>query len=405
MRWTIRRSPDSWVTDTIDTVSEALGIPLFGTDQKAKIEHAKRLAWSLAGRRMLASLFDETENNAGRGVSITHAKRAFAETHAACCAVMLPETECNPLGLKESSTLAADEAFAAYRDAGFFRKSSRWVKSAPPLRSFVEIQQKWFGEEKGFANPKKAFLLRGVGPGLEVQMSGLGPWVTEKKWCEINTANSIHISSVSSRDFIGSSVETMDKGWLRLLRDANWKRVRQTDLLDCEIFVFISPGTGCWQPSTDVKEFFPSCVSRLVTPESFLTLARLHLAHATHFFLCRKNQGELELAQLSMVDAFRRNEWLLMASLSMGMQPICAVSSKPAAVSELGIRQCKVKQFVRVKLSMRPSVEIESFLRVYSWPADMDAPRMWDRIMPASVFANILPCLLQESFKIVPQQE
>ena len=49
MRWTIRRSPDSWVTDTIDTVSEALGIPLFGTDQKAKIEHAKRLAWSLAG--------------------------------------------------------------------------------------------------------------------------------------------------------------------------------------------------------------------------------------------------------------------------------------------------------------------------------------------------------------------
>lgn len=256
MRWTIRRSPDSWVTDTIDTVSEALGIPLFGTDQKAKIEHAKRLAWSLAGRRMLASLFDETENNAGRGVSITHAKRAFAETHAACCAVMLPETECNPLGLKESSTLAADEAFAAYRDAGFFRKSSRWVKSAPPLRSFVEIQQKWFGEEKGFANPKKAFLLRGVGPGLEVQMSGLGPWVTEKKWCEINTANSIHISSVSSRDFIGSSVETMDKGWLRLLRDANWKRVRQTDLLDCEFFFLFLQGLDVGSHRLMSRSFF-----------------------------------------------------------------------------------------------------------------------------------------------------
>lgn len=401
MSWSARLPQESLVSRTVGLISESFGVPLFSGTEKERQAHAKRLAWSLAGRRMLASLFDEVERGEDGAVSITHAKRAFFNSYAACYAIFY-----STLGIERPSPTecrrSADEAFDAYLDAGFFRHTPYWVKSAPFRASSDLVRRTWPETLQDFVASDKATLLRGVGPGLDVRMSGLGPWLTETKRKEIQIGSTVH-----SDDFIGFHVESREDGWKRLLRNARWERVSKSALSDYEIFVFIHPGIGVWKRSSEVTKLSRSHVSASVASDEtdvYFSLARIRLDDAPRTFLLRSRHGDIELSPLSEADALRGNEWLIAAACCMGAQPLCTAQSVSASVCEQDLRRGRQRKFVSVKLSMRPSRELEAFLRVYSWPADMDAPKPWARIMPDCVFTYFLPHLMKEGFYILSKR-
>lgn len=389
-------SSEDFIRRKIDIISNALGVPLFGLSDQEKQDHALRLAWSLAGRRMLASLFDETESGEGKHVSVFHTKRAFSETYAACLAMFLDDTGGVPVTNRNDKDVA-DKAFEAYLEAGFFRKSPYWVRSAPPSCSCSDIQPDP-SETKDFP---RMFLLRGIGPGLPVGMSGLGPWMTETKWKAAQTLFGVNILSKSPVDFLNLHTEQINDGWNRLMRATQWERTTSNDLNEYRIFCFTSHSFGLWKNFNESRGVFSFKISN--TPENAVTLARFQQNDKPQTFLLRQKENDFELSPLSDTDALRSNEWLLAAARSNGAAPLCTVKPLSAALSEYEWRQNGRHAFVQIRLSMLPSEKLEAFLKVYSWPAEMDSPNTWNRIMPAGIFTYFHPLLLREGYRVEQQ--
>lgn len=390
------RSTNDFVRRQSDIISNTLGVPLFGLSDQERHDHALRLAWSLAGRRMLASLFDETESGEGKHVSVFHTKRAFSETYAACLAMFLPETDGAPDVLRNDSDIA-DEAFSTYLGAGFFRKSPYWVKSAPPSCSCCDLPS-GASKAKDFQG---MFLLRGIGPGLQVGMSGLGPWMTETKWKAAQTLFGVDILSKSPVDFLNLHTEQIEDGWNRLVCGAQWQRNKSNDLNEYRIFCFTSHSFGLWKNFSETQGLFS--FKAPITQKNAITLAYFQQNDKPKTFLLRQKENDFELSPLSDTDALRSNEWLLAASRSNGTAPLCTVKPLFAALSEYEWCRGGRHAFVQIRLSMRPSEQLEAFLKVYSWPAEMDSPNPWSRIMPAGIFTYFHPLLLREGFRVEQQ--
>lgn len=396
MSWVGSVSSEEFLRRKIDIISNALGVPLFGLSDQEKHDHVLRLAWSLAGRRMLASLFDETESGEGTRVSVQHTKRAFSETYSACLEMFLSETD-DAQAAKDSCTDIADKAFSAYLNAGFFRKSPNWVKSAPPSCSCEDP----LAASPANGDVPRMFLLRGIGPGLSVGMSGLGPWMIARRWNEIQTSLSVNIPAKPPVDFLNLHSERIEDGWSRLLHEAQWERIRSDDLVSHRIFCFTNPGFGLWKNFNEVKSI--SDFSHSEISKNSVTLAITRHNDKPKTFLFRENENGFELSPISEADALRRNEWLLAASCDTGAAPFCTVKSLGAAVSTYEWSRGRRHEFTRIHLSMRPSMELEAFLKVYSWPAKINSPDPWNRIMPKGIFNYFQPLLIREGFRIVQQ--
>lgn len=401
MSWINPIRNDRFIPKTSDIISESLGIPLFDLeDESEKREHAMRLAWSLAGRRMLSSLFDETESAEKGSVSIFHVKRAFSETYTACLTMFGVGQQIDAL-IRRKSEEAADKAFKLYLKAGFFQKSPYNVRSSLPTISCIDANPKSFDLKSPDSNTQKAYLLRGIGPGLHAQMSGIGPWLSESEWLNFESANQPKVRKLTPENFIGLPVEPADQGWKRLLSNAKWRTAEPDEYPNFEIFVFHHPGRGIWKNSSETSQLFPRAITTKFPPEKSVTIARAPLQDGKrNYFLCRKHQEQFEISQISDIDSLRRHDWLIAATRNLGNNPICWVEPLSGAVSTRRSREGKRQLFVRVRVDMLPSVETRTLLKVFSWPESMEDPKSYIRIIPINIWEYFETVLSKEGFDI-----
>lgn len=340
--------PRKLAQQVFQSMTVSLGLPVWPTGET---QWVRALAGSLGARRLLAALFDEVEG--AENVSVTHLKRTFIDTFGAVESIWLNNQ--SPLDDAARRELA-DQVVNAYERTGFLLRKP-FNATAPLFRA---------------ASNDSVLLLRGIGPDLDVKMSGYCPWlprVTEQSTpCPVQSAAS----------FMRLPQESSEDLWHRLVASARWRKLpdQRTG------FSFFAPLENRWHDEPRLK------------PEE-LGLARFQQDGTHLLFLLRKTDKQIEIAPITDIDAVRSQALALQAHIHAGGTPTATIRNN---LSTSG--PDTPSGYCFIELSIMPPTELNAFFQLASWPLDYQNPSRWRRAFAAPVAAFFFPLLELEGFCI-----
>lgn len=346
----------------LNRVCTGLGIPLFGRTEDDGQGQAARAAYSLAARRLLASLWDVTELAQTNEVSVTHAKRAFLDTYRGAQSLwldkdhQLPEDKLNKL---------AAALFEQYVDCGFLYHRNNYVSSAP---------LKWAS-----ANNAAAQIARGIGPGFSVQMAGALPVLRQP-------ADPLPPDRRTSLGaFFGKPPRSPRETWEATLRLAHWSDVPPEELTHYEFLELTHFDNHYW--TNTISGMNAGSVS----------IARDARLRST-YFLCRKTpEDRLQFSDLNNLSLQDLRSLALKALRLHGTRVTCRAKRLPTPTVN---GNCLLPfQCSQVSWSYLPTPWLHNALCLSGWPV-LHKSEAFCRIIPDDVLQQLLPYLEEEGFLV-----
>lgn len=345
---------------TLDLIISGLNIPCFGSGILYHRLQTACAAYSLAARRLLASLWDSHEGE----VSVQHAKRAFSDTFYAVNTLWCNSSDTQD---KAEPFALADAVFTLYENCGFLYRKPNYARSAP-LR--------W--TQTGHLTPA-----RGLGPGIDVSMAGALPFLLSP------TLDFTSVNQVTPSNFFGKPSYS-DRRWIQtVIARAQWSTVPAEQLSSYQFLRLKDFSRGYWSPSAqDV-------------PCNLISVART-LNAPYQYYLCRKEalSDNIQFSALSL-NAVPDLRLLTLNTLREAGTPLmCRVTPMPKAF--VLPHQLSSVKYSRVTWSYLPSQWLHNALRLSGWPSSEGNPD-FGRIIPNDILQFLLPALEEEGFLIHQQ--
>ena len=291
------------VSELISEIQTHLNIP--SAEGEKQVEYFFRLAYSLAGRWALESLYDR-ENNEASSVSVQHFKKTFINVFQSIFTLPKEKVELNVL---------ADYVFDIYKKGGVFYQSGLALYAVPRVESILD-------------NIK---FLRGLNPREGVFMSGLGPYT----FSDEKNSDNPHLFWDLNLDRCLPILKYFSEG-------AQWEQY-QGNSNELEIFnVKKSKWRFYWDRGDDLEG---------------VSLAQ-SISQPRQYYLCKlQTQQEMTFLYVSpLPDFFRENKLWRDLAWALTLQYYGSV--------ERTIESCG--PYYSIDLNYVPS-QIRAFLRLYSW--------------------------------------
>ena len=344
---------------TLDLIISGLNIPCFGSGASSRSLQTAGAAYSLAARRLLASLWDGNDGE----VSVQHTKRAFSDTFYAVNTLWRHLPDAGNEDETESSA-TADAVFTLYEKCGFLYRKPNYVRSAP-LR-WTQI---------GRLTPT-----RGLGPGIDAGMAGALPFLLSP------TPAFTSANQVTPATFFGKPSYS-DRQWIQtVIARAQWSTVPADQLANYEFLRLKDFPRGYW--STSVQD----------VPRNLISVARTFNA-PYQYYLCRQEplSGNIQFSTLSLNAVPDLRLLTLNAIREAGTPLMCRVTPMPKA-SVLPHQSSSVT-YSRVTWNYLPPQWLHNALRLSGWPSPKTNPD-FGRIIPDDILQFLLPALEAEGFLI-----
>lgn len=344
---------------TLDLIISSLNIPYFGYGASSRSLQTGCAAYSLAARRLLASLWDGIEGE----VSVQHAKRAFSDTFYAVNTLWrhLPDAR-NECAAEPSAT--ADAVFTLYEKCGFLYRKPNYVRSAP-LR---------------WTQTGHLMLSRGLGPGIDAGMAGALPFLLSPQPALTS------VNRVTPSTFFGKPSYS-DRQWIQtVIARAQWSAVPADQLASYEFLRLKDFSRGYWSTSTqDI-------------PHNLISVARTFNA-PYQYYLCRQKtlSGNIQFSALSHNVVPDLRLLAINAIREAGSPLMCYVTPMPKA--SILPHQSSPVTYSRVTWNYLPPQWLHNALRLSGWPFPETNPD-FGRIIPDDILQFFLPALEEEGFLI-----
>lgn len=298
-------------SDLLKRVSQELNITRSPSENK--LIWQRRLLYSIAGRWALASLWDR-KTNKSESVSVEHFKDKIKSLFHACF-LLYPDTVPEQ-SIETFEEFYANEIYERYRQTGYFYYASGALQSA--IQSCSQYQQIQF--------------LRGIAPGEECMMSGLGLY-------RIRTSHGNNSQSIENHFFLQQM--SLSQWFTRLLQQhRSWE-------------VFTAPeGT---QYLRTKSPFFHGYWQENADKDEKISLAR-YGEHDQIYSLYRWQKGRFWHSELPLWRT-ASGEYLRIAA---------AILQERGSLPKMIIQQDGVLIKLKIQYKLPPAEE--NFLKLCSWP-------------------------------------
>ncbi len=333
-------------SELLHLVENAFDIKRYSNESNS--DYHARVTYSLAGRWMLASIFDETQpiqgtdidNETKYWVSIHHAKQRFKDIYTT---VFSPKSS---VFSREDIDQIADYAYQAYLDCGYFYHQDLYI-SRPQSRT----------EQVG-----KIQFLRGLSPEKNSRMCGLGPFLESKS-----------INETSWKDMFDFDLEHLIQAFDYQIKNAKWSEY-WGNLSDLEFLNIDRRYNRYWTERYN---------------EGIVSLARTRVApyrYSIYKVVNNNNRKTMMLANTSI-------------DLSDGLWVDVANAILLKNNQQISHKIVPNNHYYEIHLKFLLPSRIQGWLNLYSWPLDLKNINPFHRLIRKEVFDVIRPYLEQYGFK------
>lgn len=330
-----------YTSELLHQIEDRLDIKRYSYE--ADLDYHCRTAYSLAGRWMLASLFDEVQSFDDDGnvqkamVSVYHTKKRFASTFKTVIANYFDA---------ENLERIVNSVYDSYERCGFFYHQNYYVQP-PRLRV----------EQAG-----RICFIRGMGPEVETRMSGLGPYL-QKEAASNKWASMFRID-----------MKDLDSQLDSTLSVAQWSNYPE-NLDEIEYL----PILGKYYRDSWLNNYENATIS----------LARTKLKpHRYYLYKIDSPEASDELVVHPLNLEIGTRKWLDIAN-------ILRLRKHQKIVHQLK----SDLHYYEIKLECLLPERIQNWLEVYSWPMSFEYPSHYHRLIRKDVFHPIKTYLEQYGYQ------
>ena len=328
-----------YTSELLHQIEDSLDIKRYS--KELPIDYLSRVAYSLAARWMLASLFDDTQalndpSECPGAVSIHHIKRRFKDIFSTFFSPKYSQFS------QEDITQIVDQVYDYYLACGYFYHLDLYV-----TRPRVRAEQ---GQSIQFH--------RGMSPEKQVKMCGLGPF-----------SNTDNTHEGNWKEMFGFELDKLIPTYEYQIENAKWTNYLG-NFSDLE-YLNLNRRYG---------RYWVDCADK-----DFISLARTKL-EPHHYFLCK-------------VDRLNGMETLFTSPLTLDLSNGLWVDFANAIFlkkdNKIVHRISEDTHYYEIKLQYLLPKQIQIWFDVYSWPVNLKQINPFNRLIRKDVFNVVKPYLEQ----------